>query len=47
MFDEMNASPTSVRAHYESYQRWLAQQPADVMQDRKTARPKTAQVASA
>jgi uncharacterized circularly permuted ATP-grasp superfamily protein len=35
MFDEMNASPTSVRAHYESYQRWLAQQPADVMQDRK------------
>ena len=35
MFDEMNASPTSVRAHYESYQRWLAQQPADVMQARK------------
>jgi uncharacterized circularly permuted ATP-grasp superfamily protein len=35
MFDEMNASPISVRAHYESYQRWLAQQPADVMQDRK------------
>ena len=35
MFDEMNASPTKVRAHYESYQRWLAQQPDDVMQDRK------------
>ena len=35
MFDEMNASATSVRAHYESYQRWLAQQPADVMQDRR------------
>ncbi len=35
MFDEMNASATSVRAHYESYQRWLALQPADVMQDRR------------
>ena len=35
MFDEMNASATSVRVHYESYQRWLAQQPADVMQDRR------------
>ena len=35
MFDEMNANATSVRAHYESYQRWLAQQPADVMQDRR------------
>ena len=35
MFDEMNASATSVRAHYESYQRWLAQQPADMMQDRR------------
>jgi len=35
MFDEMNASATSVRAHYESYQRWLAQQPADVMQARR------------
>jgi uncharacterized circularly permuted ATP-grasp superfamily protein len=35
MFDEMNASAISVRAHYESYQRWLAQQPADVMQDRR------------
>ncbi len=35
MFDEMNASATSVRTHYESYQRWLALQPADVMQDRR------------
>ena len=35
MFDEMNASATSVRAHYESYQRWLAQQPADAMQARR------------
>ena len=35
MFDEMNASATSVRAHYESYQRWMALQPADVMQDRR------------
>ena len=35
MFDEMNASATSVRAHYESYQRWLAQQPADLMQARR------------
>jgi uncharacterized circularly permuted ATP-grasp superfamily protein len=35
MFDEMNASATSVRAHYEIYQRWLAQQPADLMQARR------------
>ena len=26
MFDEMNASPTEVRAHYQSYARWLAEQ---------------------
>ena len=35
MFDEMNASTSSVRAHYQGYQRWLAQQPADVMQARR------------
>ena len=35
MFDEMNASASSVRGHYESYQRWLARQPANVMQDRR------------
>ena len=35
MFDEMNASGSNVRAHYQDYQRWLAQQPADVMQARR------------
>ncbi len=35
MFDEMNASATRVRGHYDNYQRWLAQQPADAMQDRR------------
>ncbi|MCX7232079.1 MAG: circularly permuted type 2 ATP-grasp protein [Burkholderiales bacterium] len=35
MFDEMNASPGSVRPHYEAYQRWLARQPADAMQARR------------
>jgi uncharacterized circularly permuted ATP-grasp superfamily protein len=35
MFDEMNASDMSVRAHYESYERWLVQQPSDVMQARR------------
>ena len=35
MFDEMNASPASVRPHYEAYQRWLAKQPADAMQARR------------
>ena len=35
MFDEMNASPGSVRPHYEAYQRWLAKQPADAMQARR------------
>ena len=35
MFDEMNASGTSVRAHYEGYQRWLSRQPLDVMQARR------------
>ncbi|WP_291010538.1 circularly permuted type 2 ATP-grasp protein [Hydrogenophaga sp.] len=35
MFDEMYASPGEVRAHYEAYARWLAQQPAEVMADRR------------
>jgi len=35
MFDEMNASASSVRGHYENYQRWLARQPAHVMQNRR------------
>ena len=36
MFDEMNATASSVRTHYQCYQRWLAGQPADVMQARRT-----------
>ena len=35
MFDEMNATASSVRGHYENYQRWLARQPANVMEDRR------------
>jgi uncharacterized circularly permuted ATP-grasp superfamily protein len=35
MFDEMNASPDEVRAHYEGYARWLAEQPPEVMADRR------------
>ena len=35
MFDEMNADASSVRAHYQGYQRWLARQPADAMQARR------------
>ena len=35
MFDEMNSTDTTVRAHYQGYQRWLARQPADVMQARR------------
>ena len=35
MFDEMNATASCVRAHYQSYQRWLARQPADVMEARR------------
>jgi uncharacterized circularly permuted ATP-grasp superfamily protein len=34
-FDEMNASPEQVRAHYENYARWLAQQPEEVMRSRR------------
>jgi uncharacterized circularly permuted ATP-grasp superfamily protein len=35
MFDEMNASDGEVRAHYENYVRWLAQQPSEVMAARR------------
>ncbi len=35
MFDEMNATESSVREHYQGYHRWLAQQPADVMEARR------------
>jgi uncharacterized circularly permuted ATP-grasp superfamily protein len=35
MFDEMNATESSVREHYQGYQRWLAKQPADAMQARR------------
>jgi len=35
MFDEMNATPSSVRAHYRSYQRWLARQSDEAMQARR------------
>ncbi len=34
-FDEMHADPAAVRAHYRGYDRWLAQQPRDVMQSRR------------
>jgi len=34
-FDEMNAADASVRAHYQSYQRWLERQPESVMQARR------------
>jgi uncharacterized circularly permuted ATP-grasp superfamily protein len=35
MFDEMNATPTSVRAHYQAYQGWLARQADSVMEARR------------
>ena len=35
MFDEMNATASSVRGHYQGYQRWLAMQPADMMEARR------------
>jgi uncharacterized circularly permuted ATP-grasp superfamily protein len=35
MFDEMHVSPGEVRAHYEVYARWLAEQPPEVMADRR------------
>ncbi len=34
-YDEMHATPAAVRAHYRGYDRWLAQQPRDVMQQRR------------
>ncbi len=34
-FDEMHASSIQVRPHYQSYDRWLAQQPRDVMRSRR------------
>ena len=35
MFDEMNATESSVRDHYQGYQRWLAKQPPEVMEARR------------
>ncbi|MEY8877053.1 MAG: circularly permuted type 2 ATP-grasp protein [Leptothrix sp. (in: b-proteobacteria)] len=35
MFDEMHSSDTSVRDHYLGYDRWLQQQPRDMMRDRR------------
>ncbi|QJC56651.1 hypothetical protein HC248_01960 [Polaromonas vacuolata] len=35
MFDEMNASADSVRAHYQGYQRWLLRQPQDTMKAKR------------
>jgi len=34
-FDEMQADGTTVREHYRVYDRWLAQQPGDVMRSRR------------
>src|SRR3954468_7009627 len=34
-FDEMQASSTTVREHYRLYDRWLSQQPGDVMRSRR------------
>ena len=34
-FDEMHATGTAVREHYQGYDRWLAQQPRDVMKSRR------------
>jgi uncharacterized circularly permuted ATP-grasp superfamily protein len=34
-FDEMQATPTSVRPHYARYDQWLARQPRDVMRARR------------
>jgi uncharacterized circularly permuted ATP-grasp superfamily protein len=34
-FDEMQADADTVRAHYLTYERWLAEQPGDVMQARR------------
>ena len=37
MFDEMHAANGDVRAHYEKYARWLAQQPPEVMAAQRQA----------
>ena len=34
-FDEMQVTPSTVREHYRGYDRWLAQQPRDVMKSRR------------
>ena len=34
-FDEMQMTPSSVREHYRGYDRWLANQPRDVMKSRR------------
>jgi uncharacterized circularly permuted ATP-grasp superfamily protein len=34
-FDEMQATPSSVRPHYARYEQWLAKQPSDVMLSRR------------
>ena len=34
-FDEMQATPTTVREHYRGYERWLKEQPRDVMHSRR------------
>ncbi|MBQ0959657.1 circularly permuted type 2 ATP-grasp protein [Ideonella sp. 4Y11] len=34
-FDEMQATPTTVRPHYKTYDQWLARQPRDDMQARR------------
>ena len=34
-FDEMHATSTTVREHYQGYDRWLARQPRDVMKSRR------------
>jgi uncharacterized circularly permuted ATP-grasp superfamily protein len=34
-FDEMHASVGAVREHYQGYERWLAEQPSDVMLSRR------------
>ena len=34
-FDEMQATPTTVREHYRGYEHWLSAQPSDVMRSRR------------
>ena len=34
-FDEMNAAPDAVRAHYRSYAQWLSEQPGELMRSRR------------